>query len=74
MYTSSRATQKYINVENVLLGVVVHTSRCGRYSEESQEVKVILGYTANVRSVWNTPDPVSNSQREKGKGLSFQSN
>lgn len=53
MYTSNRMILKYIDVENVLLGMVVHTSRYGGYSQENQEVKVILGYTANVRSVWN---------------------
>lgn len=42
------------NIGDVSLGVTVHTSMCGRYSQEDQEVRGILGCTANVSSAWDT--------------------
>lgn len=43
-----------MNIENVSLGVTMHTCMCRRYSQEDQEVRGILGCLANVRSAWNT--------------------
>lgn len=42
------------NIGNVSLGVTMHINGCGKYNQEDQEVRGILGCPENVRSAWNT--------------------